>query len=83
MQLCKFLTQTCATPSQQVIRQELNIQLANAIESLPEAQRTAIILKYWQGMSIQQVSESMNKSIPAVGGLLNRAKRALKKSVSN
>ena len=67
-----------SSPSQQAVRQESILAIADALERLPEHQRQVIILRYWEGLSIQQVAESLGKSTTAIGGLLNRAARKLR-----
>ncbi len=80
MQLGGFLVDPGSTPSYQVQREERSLQLADAIEGLPSEQRTALILKYWRGLTIAEVAQEMDKTVPAVAGLLHRATKKLKAS---
>ena len=52
-----------------------------AIEKLPQAQRLAVILRRYEGMSYREIAESMDKSMPAVKSLLSRAKSSLAESL--
>ena len=78
LRLGAFLADSSSTPSQKVLKNERSLQLAEAIETLPEEQRTVLILKYWHGFPMQQVADEMQKSLPAVAGLLHRATKKLK-----
>jgi len=49
-----------------------------AIVSLPDDQRTAVILHRYNGLSYEELSEVLNISLPAVKSRLHRAKLALK-----
>jgi RNA polymerase sigma-70 factor, ECF subfamily len=45
---------------------------------VPEAQREAVVLHYWQGMTLPEIAEHLRKSPAAVAGLLQRGLRALR-----
>ena len=62
--------------------QEQILELMNAIEQLPQDQRQVLILKYWNGASLQEMALSMNKSISAIAGLLHRATKELRKKIN-
>jgi RNA polymerase sigma-70 factor (ECF subfamily) len=66
------------SPSQRVIRHEQLIRLANALNQLPADQRQAIELRHLQGLATAEIARRMNRSVPAVGGLLQRGLRALR-----
>jgi len=53
-----------------------------ALSALPERQRTAIALIYYQGFTNREAAELMDVSIEAVESLLARARRALKTALS-
>ena len=52
-----------------------------ALMRLPESQRTALVLTYYQNLSNREVAEIMNLSVRAVESLLVRARRNLKKQL--
>ena len=52
-----------------------------ALKQLPESQRTALVLTYYQNLSNRQVAEIMNSSVRAVESLLVRARGNLKKQL--
>jgi len=56
------------------------IQLA--IQSLPENQRTVVILYRYQNLSYQEIAETLETSISAVESRLFRAKKNLKKKLA-
>ncbi len=53
--------------------------LLRQINTLPDKQKTAIILKHIEGMSMKEIGEVLKISPKAVESLLSRAKAALKK----
>ena len=52
-----------------------------ALKRLPESQRTALVLTYYQNLSNREVAEIMNSSVRAVESLLVRARGNLKKQL--
>ena len=61
-------------PSRQ--RDEL-IGIEDALASMPEQQRRAILLREWQGLSYREISEELELSQAAVETLIFRARRSL------
>lgn len=78
VRLENFLVAKQSSPSHKAVRQENIHIIADAIERLPELQRRAVILRYWEGKSLQELSESLGKSTAAVAGLLHRATKKLR-----
>jgi RNA polymerase sigma-70 factor (ECF subfamily) len=54
-------------------------ELMQALDTLPELQRDALILKYLHGFSVSEVSALIRKSPEAVNSLLQRGREALAK----
>ncbi|MEP9365952.1 sigma-70 family RNA polymerase sigma factor [Xanthobacter sp. VNH20] len=52
--------------------------LARAIAELPERQRAAVLLTYWEGLSNARTAEILDASVSGVETLLVRARRALR-----
>jgi RNA polymerase sigma-70 factor (ECF subfamily) len=67
-----------SSPSQGALRAERLIELAEALARLPEDQRTAIELRYLNGLAVPDVAEQMGRSVVSVTGLLYRGMRALR-----
>jgi RNA polymerase sigma-70 factor (ECF subfamily) len=61
-----------------VIRKEQAVQVANALNQLPEAQREALILQHWNGQSLAEIGEQMGRSPAAVAGLIKRGLKRLR-----
>ena len=66
------------SPSAQAERNEQAVRLADALERLPEAQREALVLQYWQGWSLAQIGEHLGRSPEAVAGLIKRGLKQLR-----
>lgn len=69
------------TPSQNVAFGENVLQVAAAVERLPESQREAIRLHYLEGMKLNDVAEQLDKSTGAVAGLLHRGMKTLREQL--
>lgn len=67
-----------ASPSQEAQFHEQALRLAEALEQLPEAQRQALILQHWQGWSVAEIAEHMERTPAAVAGLLKRGLQQLR-----
>jgi RNA polymerase sigma-70 factor, ECF subfamily len=70
------------TPEDHLIDSEQSAHLLNAIHTLPTSQRIAIVLKIYDEMSYQEISQIMDRSISAVDSLLIRAKKNLRKKLT-
>jgi RNA polymerase sigma-70 factor (ECF subfamily) len=73
-----FLAAEQTSPSMQVAGHEQALALANALAQLPDAQREALVLQHWQGLSLKQIAEHMQRSPSAVAGLLKRGLESLR-----
>jgi RNA polymerase sigma-70 factor (ECF subfamily) len=70
------------TPEDRLIDSEQSVQLLNALNELPTSQRLTIVLKIYDEMSYQEISQIMDRSISAVDSLLIRAKKNLRKKLT-
>jgi RNA polymerase sigma-70 factor (ECF subfamily) len=59
-------------------RDEMSQVVLQALEALGERQKTAILLSKFEGMSYQEIGETMGLSVQAVKSLLMRARVNLK-----
>lgn len=65
-------------PSYAPERKEIQARVREAVESLPERQRVAIILSKFHGLSYPELEETLGLSRQALKSLLHRAREALK-----
>jgi RNA polymerase sigma-70 factor (ECF subfamily) len=70
------------TPEDHLIDSEQSAQLLNALNELPTSQQLTIVLKIYDEMSYQEISQIMDRSISAVDSLLIRAKKNLRKKMT-
>jgi RNA polymerase sigma-70 factor (ECF subfamily) len=73
-----FLAAKAPSPSQCAQQNERSVRVAAALEALLEDQREALILHYYQGITVSLVAERMGKTPAAVAGLLQRGLKALR-----
>lgn len=69
------------TPSQNAMISENVLQLAAAVERLPDSQRDAIRLHYLEGMKLNEVAERLQKTTGAIAGLLHRGMKTLREQL--
>jgi len=69
-------------PHKVMVKEERTAVIRQAIESLPENQRTAVLLRRYENFSYEEIAQTMNLSVEAVKSLLNRAKVNLKESLA-
>lgn len=70
-----------STPSHVLEQSEQAVELAQALDRLPEAQRQALVLQHWQGWTLQQIAEHLGKTRVAVAGLLKRGLKQLREEL--
>jgi RNA polymerase sigma-70 factor (ECF subfamily) len=68
-------------PAREVAERELQERIQKAIEQLPEAQRTAVILCRFEGLAYEEIAEVLGCSVSAVKSLLHRARQTLKEQL--
>src|SRR5262249_23292674 len=61
-----------SSPSQQAIRNEQWLRVADAMARLSESQREAVLLHYLQGFSLAEVAGQLGRSEASAAGLLYR-----------
>ena len=67
---------------EQVSRLELSAMVREAVDSLPEQQREAVMLQRFQGLAYEEIAEALNLSVPAVKSRIHRAKLNLKNKLT-
>lgn len=56
---------------------EVAVEVRRAVDTLPQNQRVAIVLRHWEGLRYAEIAEVMDISAKAVEGLLGRARANL------
>jgi RNA polymerase sigma-70 factor, ECF subfamily len=68
-------------PDRLIEQTELRQIIDEAISSLPEKQRLAVVLRRYEKMPYEEISETLGISVPAVKSQLFRARTALRESL--
>jgi len=71
------------TPEGVALSQELNRTVQRAIESLPEDLRTAIVLREIEGMSYEEIAQTMECPVGTVRSRIFRARDAISKRIAS
>jgi RNA polymerase sigma-70 factor (ECF subfamily) len=79
----RWLAADESSPSQGLMRQERLLGLAEALGRLPEDQRTALELRYLQGLSVGEVCRRMGRGTSSVANLLYRGLKALRERLGD
>ena len=66
-----------------LLEKERSRQISDALQTISENQRMALILKRYDGLSYQEIAQVIGCSVSAVESLLVRAKRALREKLRN
>jgi RNA polymerase sigma-70 factor (ECF subfamily) len=66
------------TPSEQAQLHEHAILLADALARLPKHQREALVLHYFRGCSLAEISVTLDRTTGSVAGLLKRGLKQLR-----
>ena len=71
-----------SNPSARVTGAELDGRVRAAIDALPEPYRTTVLLADVEEMSMDEVADAMESTVPAVKSRLHRARLALRKELT-
>lgn len=74
---------TAASASEAALHSELQEAVGRAIASLPEAQRTAVILRRYEEMPYEEIAKVLRTSVPSVKSLLFRARGQLRQQLKD
>lgn len=66
-----------ATPEHELLRQEIERTVSDTVEQLPEDLKTAITLREVEGMSYEEIAQTMNCPIGTVRSRIFRARDAI------
>jgi RNA polymerase sigma-70 factor (ECF subfamily) len=76
--LACLLAAGASSPSAQAVRHEQSVRLAAALAELPEAQREALVLQHWHGLTLAEIGVRLDRTPVAVAGLLKRGLKRLR-----
>jgi RNA polymerase sigma-70 factor (ECF subfamily) len=70
------------TPAGEMLQRELEDAVQEALDTLPEQQRMAMVLLRYQDLSYEEIAAVLNTTVPAVKSLIFRARDALKQKLA-
>jgi RNA polymerase sigma-70 factor (ECF subfamily) len=76
--LANWIAAKQSTPSNQAVKNETLLRLADALTALPEFQREAVILHHLQGHSLSDTAATLARSDTATAGLIHRGLKKLR-----
>ena len=65
------------TPEQELFNEEIIVVIKSAIDGLPEEMRTAIMLREFEGLSYEEISQAMDCPVGTVRSRIFRAREAI------
>jgi RNA polymerase sigma-70 factor (ECF subfamily) len=66
------------SPGEEAERHERALRVAEALALLPEPQREALVLRYWEEQPLAEIAQQMGHSPDAVASLLKRGLRQMR-----
>lgn len=79
--LLQVLTKEQPSPLSQLVRSEQQVQLIDILTQLPDACRDAMLLKYWHGLTLQEIAQQLQLTPPVVAGILYRGLKHIRKKL--
>ena len=70
--VASWVVEPSASPSQGALAAERELVLAQKVAELPDGQQEAIVLRYWEELSLEEIARRMDRTTAAVAGLLHR-----------
>jgi RNA polymerase sigma-70 factor (ECF subfamily) len=70
-----------SSPSQQAVRREQAVLLAQALERLPEDYREVLVLRHLEGLSFAELAQRMGRTVDSVKNLWTRALARLRRAL--
>jgi RNA polymerase sigma-70 factor (ECF subfamily) len=78
MMLQNAVIDTMSSPADQLICLETAVAIASALDAISESYRQVILLRYMQGLSLQEIAQTMNRTPDSIEKLLVRGLKKLK-----
>src|SRR6516165_736562 len=76
-----WLVASGMAPADEADRNEQLLRLAEALAALPEPQRQAVLLRYYEGRPLEEIGERLQRSRAGVASLLRRGLDRLRKQL--
>ena len=83
IRLGSWLAAEQASPSENAVRHEEAVRVAAVLAQLPEANREALMLRYYEGLSLDEISARLGQTPAAVAGLLKRGLKQLRSALTD
>lgn len=78
----QFPDEPSSQPDSTLLEAELQQAIDSAIQSLPENQRLAVILRRYENLPYEEIAVVLNTSVPSVKSLLFRARTTLREQLA-
>jgi RNA polymerase sigma-70 factor (ECF subfamily) len=79
--LLRMLAAPGSSPSQQVVRHERAVRLAEAMDRLPAATREVLLLRHFQDLGFPEIARKMERTLDSVKNLWIRALARLRREL--
>jgi RNA polymerase sigma-70 factor (ECF subfamily) len=79
----RWLVDSGLAPGDAAERNEQLLHLAEALAGLPEPQRQAVLMRYYEGRSLPEIAERLERSRAGVASLLRRGLARLRGELGN
>jgi len=79
----QMASETRHEPQEEAMKLEMHQQIDRAIATLPEAQRTAVILYSYESLPYEEIASVLNTSVSSVKSLLFRARTTLRERLAS
>jgi RNA polymerase sigma-70 factor (ECF subfamily) len=77
----RWLEDSGLAPGDVAERNEQLLRLADGLAGLPETQRRAVLLRYYEGLSVPEIGKALNRSRAGVASLLRRGLARLREQM--
>lgn len=79
--LLQVLAPDQTSPLSQLVRGEQHRQLIELLSQLPPTSRDAILLKYWHGLTLNEIAQQLQLTPAVVAGMLYRGLKQVRKQL--